>query len=68
MSPSKSERELGVIVLSNLKWEEHIGKCVRKANQILRLVSSAYFNNIQQNITLLYKSFMIPQLEYAVQA
>ena len=68
MSPSKSERDLGVIVQSNLKWEEHIGKCVRKANQILGLISRAYFNKSQQNIMPLYKSLVRPHLENAEQA
>ena len=44
MSPSKFERDLGVVVYSNLKWEEHIGKCVRRAYQILGLIFRAYVN------------------------
>ena len=68
MSLFESERDLGVIVQSNLKREEHIGKFVRKANQILGLISRAYVNKTQQNIMPLYKSLVRPHLQYAVQA
>ena len=64
MSSSESERDLGVIVQSNLKWEEHI----REINQVLGLISRAYVNKSQQNIMPLYKSLVRPHLEYAVQA
>ena len=47
MGPFKSERDLEVIVQSNLKWEEHVEKCVRKATQILGLISRAYVNKSQ---------------------
>ena len=66
MSLSKSERDLGVIMQSNLKWKEHIGKCVRKANQILVLISRAYVtraSRIQYHSINLVRSL----LEYAVQ-
>ena len=67
ISFSESERDLGLIVKSNLNRDEHVGKDVKKANQVLRLISRAYQNKSQNNLIPLYKSLVQPHLEYAVQ-
>ena len=35
ITSSESERDLGIIVQSNLNWDEHVKKDVKKANQAL---------------------------------
>jgi len=68
LSYSDAERDLGVVVQRNLDWNQHIGKAVKKANQILGLISRTYENKSKHNLIPLYKSLVRPHLEYAVQA
>ena len=49
ISSSESERDLGVVVQSKLNWDEHIGKAVKKANQVLGLILRTYENKSQNN-------------------
>ena len=67
LSFSTAERDLGVVVQQNLDWSQHIGKAVKKANQVLGLISRSYEYKSIHNILPLYKSLVRPHLEYAVQ-
>ena len=63
-----TERDLGVIIQDNLDQSQQIGNVVKKANQILGLISRTYTNKTKKNILPLYKSLVRPHLEFAMQA
>ena len=64
IAPSTQEKDLGVIVSSDLKPDNHIDSCVKKANCILRMIKTT-FTFIDNDIFLrLYKTFIRPILEY----
>ena len=66
ITSSESEKDLGIIVQSNLYWDEHAGKALKKANPLLGLISRCYENNSQNTLIPLYKSMIQPHLEYSV--
>ena len=59
------EKDLGVIIDNELKFNEHIAQKVKKANQALGMIRNT-FANLDRDIFLpLYKAFVRPHLEYA---
>jgi hypothetical protein len=62
-----SERDLGVIFESNLKWTEQIGASVNKANRILGMLSRTFESKEVDIWKQLYTSMVRPHLEYAFQ-
>ncbi len=62
----KSARLLGVIVNSQLTWDDHVNSIITKASSRLWLLRSLRkFGFTKIELTLLYKSSIIPILEYA---
>ena len=59
------QNDLGVIVSSDLKWENHVVKVTKKANSFVFLVQQAFKDHSAKMILHLYKSFIRPKLEYA---
>ena len=58
-----SESDLGVIFDSNLLFDDHIDKAVKKANQALGMIKRA-FTFLSKNVFIsLYKSLKRPHLE-----
>ena len=63
-----SYKYLGVMVTSNLKWDEHIDKVSLKAKRLLGHVYRVFYRNVQPHYLLnLYISLVRPHLEYACQ-
>ena len=65
---SEEERDLGVIVQSNLKVSSQCAKVVKTANKILGLIKRTFVTRDVNTIRSLYKSLVRPHLEYCVQA
>ena len=65
ITSSESERGLRVIVSmqSNLNWDEHVGKAVKKASQVLGLILRAYENKSRNNLIWLHKSLVQLHME-----
>ena len=62
---TEAEKDLGVIMDSNLSFDQHIGEMVNKANRMLGLIKRN-FKYINENTFLnLYKSLVRPLIEYA---
>lgn len=59
------QKDLGVIITENLKWESHIFRCVKSANKIIYFITKAFKNHSTQMILKLYKSYVRPKLEHA---
>ena len=62
-----SERDLGVIFETNLKWTVQIAASVNKANRILGMLSRTFESREVDLWKQLYTSMVRPHLEYAIQ-
>ena len=64
---SNSERDLGIIVDSNMKFSENCKSAVQNANVTLGLIRRTIKNKSKYIITKLYKALVRPKLEYCIQ-
>src|SRR5260221_5477362 len=62
------EKDLGVIVQSDLKVSSECAKVVKTANQILGMIKRSFTSRNKEIILNLYKTLVRPHLEYGVQA
>lgn len=60
------ERDLGVMISSNLKWENQVDAVVAKANSVLGRISKSFTYKGKELIRSLYCTFVRPLLEFAV--
>ncbi|MBY0580626.1 MAG: reverse transcriptase family protein [Rickettsiales bacterium] len=65
---TKAERDLGIMVQSDLKWHSQVDSVTSKANGMLGTIKRS-FKYLDVNIVkMLYTAFIRPHLEFAVQA
>ena len=64
----KSERDLGVIMQSDLKMDEQCSKAANEANKRLVMINRNFKCRARKVILPLYKSTVRPHLDYCVQA
>ena len=64
----KIEKDLGVYVHDNLKFERQINDSVRKANNMVRIIKHTFTYLDSKSLSILYKTYIRPHLEYCVQA
>ena len=57
LSQSSVEKDLGVFITSDLKWDVHIRCSINKANRVLA--------TLKRTFKLLFETFVRPHLEYA---
>lgn len=60
-----SEKDIGVYIDDELKFEEHIGEKVKKATQMFAVVRRSFHHLNEKNFIPLYKSLVRTHLEYA---
>ena len=60
-----NEKDLGVIIYSELLFEEHISNKVRVANAIVGLIRRRFTHLDCKSFTKIYTAFVRPHLEYA---
>ena len=65
---SDEEKDLGVMIHKSLKPTSQCAKAVKKANQVLGQMSRAFTYRDRYTWVRLYKQYVRPHLEYAVQA
>ena len=63
---TSSERDLGVIFTSDLKWKQQVIACAAKANSILGLIRKIFVNFDLKIVKLLYTVYVRPLIEFAV--
>ena len=63
---TREERDLGVIVQHNLKWDKQCAKAVNSANRVLGMIRRNFKYLAETSFQQLYKSLVRPQLEYYV--
>jgi hypothetical protein len=66
LESSMAERDLGVIVQSDLKWRQQVEAASSKANQILGSLRRTFQHNSLELWKILYKTYVRPHLEFAV--
>ena len=59
------EKDLGILIDNELKFEEHISKQVNKANSMLGIIRRSFENMSPKTFCTLYTIFVRPHLEYA---
>ena len=61
----KQEKDIGVIVDDQLKFEDHIYEKVKKANNMMGLIRRSFIHLDKEMFLNLYKALVRPHLEYA---
>ena len=64
VSEVKQEKDLGVLIDKDLKFQHHIAESVKKANRKLGLIRRSFSCLDKEIFTNLYKSIVRPNLEY----
>ena len=64
IEPSKTEKDLGVVVSQDLKPREHINTIISKANQTLGMIRRSFVHLDKDIFLLTYKSLVRPIMEY----
>ena len=64
LSVTDLEKDLGILVSSDLEWSQPINTAVGRANRQLGLIKSSFQNLNEFTMKLLYKSLVRPHLEY----
>ena len=62
---TEEEKDLGVTVDSNLKFETHVNLKVNKANKIMGLIRRSFIQLDKTTFNRLFKALVRPHLEYA---
>ena len=63
-----SERDLGIIIRNDLKWEDQVKSSTNKAHFALSRLKRAFTNWTPKTFRILYSTYVRPHLEYAAVA
>ena len=61
----KQEKDIGVIVDKQLKFEDHMYEKIKKANNMMGLIRRSFIHMDEEMFLKLYKALVRPHLEYA---
>jgi hypothetical protein len=64
LETSESEKDLGVLISNDLKWDKHISKITNKANSILAMIRNSFQCLDIEVVRPLYLSLVRPHLEF----
>jgi hypothetical protein len=65
LNTSRCEKDIGIFIDDELKFDTHINHIVNKANRILAICKRTFASINIDTFRLLYKGLIRPQLEYA---
>lgn len=65
LTPVESQRDLGITITTDLKWETHIVTIVKRANSMLYLIRKSFMTLTPKTFVKLYKTYIRPLLEFA---
>ena len=68
LATTSAERDLGVIISPSMKHHEQVHAAVTKASRMLGMLRSAFLSRSASVWLPLYKTYVRPQLEFAVDA
>jgi hypothetical protein len=66
LSVTECEKDLGIMIRSDLKWKEQINYACSKANRAIGMLKRTFTYLNEQMVKQLFKTFVRPHLEYAV--
>lgn len=61
------QKDLGIIITTDLKWEQHISTIVKKANSFLYVIRKSFQTMTVEVFIKIYKTYVRPLLEYGYQ-
>ena len=61
----KQEKDIGVIVDEQLKFEDHMYEKIKKANNVMGLIRRSFIHMDEEMFLKLYKALVRAHLEYA---
>lgn len=61
----EQQKDLGILVSDDLKWEPHIANIAKKANTLIYLIQRAFCNTSVEMVSKLFKTYVRPKIEYA---
>ena len=64
---TEQQRDLGIIITIDLKWQKQTEKSCKTDNRVLGFVARNFKYKNKEMVLPLYKSLVRPHLEYAVQ-
>ena len=64
---TEEQRNLGITITRDLKWQKHTEKSCKTANRVLGFIARNFNYKSTELMLPLYKSLVRPHLEYAVQ-
>ena len=67
LSAVNKEKDLGIIISSDLKPSQHCSEVAKTANKLVGFIGRAFENKSEKVILKLYNSLVRPHLEYCVQ-
>ena len=67
LSTTDQQRDLGIIITKDLKWQKQTEKSCKTVNRVLGLIARNLWYKNKELIIPLYKSLVRPHLEHAVQ-
>ena len=67
LSCADYEKDVGVLVPSNLKFHEQCATAIAKANSVLGLIKRAFHSRDQVTIINAFKTYVLPHLDFCVQ-
>ena len=65
LTETPMHKHLGVILQNNCKWDNHIDSVVAKCRLLIACLRSFKYTFSRKTLTTLYKSFILPHLDYA---
>ena len=63
----QEEKDLGITITDDLKWDAHIAACIAKGNKMIGMIRRTFSHIDKDMFNCLYKTFVRPTLEYAPQ-
>ena len=64
LTETKVERDLGVVVDSQLSFKDHISQVISKSNKFLGIIRRSFVNLDKDTVKLLFVGLIRPILEY----
>ena len=63
----EEEKDLGIVITEDLKWDSHIAMCIKKANRMIGMIRRTFTYMDEEMFLSLYKTFIRPMVEYSPQ-
>ena len=64
MSTTKCEKDLGVFISDDLKWQQHVNYACNKANRTMGMLRNTFSHFNPRMVEKLYKVYVRPHVEY----